>query len=68
MIIWIVYQFYLSQMKEKLPIFSVFALIIALMIALGWSGATAANTWDILAYYGISRLNVISDQIAFGIL
>ncbi|WP_246253044.1 cbb3-type cytochrome c oxidase subunit I [Acidianus brierleyi] len=55
-------------MKEKLPIFSVFSIMTALMIALGWSEATAANTWDLLAYYGISKLNVISDQIAFGIL
>ncbi|NON61201.1 cbb3-type cytochrome c oxidase subunit I, partial [Acidianus sp. RZ1] len=36
--------------------------------AIGWSGETAANTWDILAYYGIVGLDPIANQIAFWIL
>ncbi|MEW9492022.1 MAG: cbb3-type cytochrome c oxidase subunit I [Candidatus Aramenus sulfurataquae] len=69
-VIWLVYHFYLATKtrKEKLPIFAVFALMTALMTGIGWSGELAANTWDILAYYGITGLNVIANQIAFGIL
>ncbi|MBW9141655.1 MAG: cbb3-type cytochrome c oxidase subunit I, partial [Candidatus Aramenus sp.] len=69
-VIWLVYHFYLAAKtrKEKLPIFAVFALMTALMTGIGWSGELAANTWDILAYYGITGLNVIANQIAFGIL
>jgi cytochrome c oxidase subunit 1/terminal oxidase heme-binding subunit I len=69
-VIWIIYHYYLATKtyKEKLPIFGVFALMTSLMIAIGWSGEVAANTWDILNYYGLVGLNVISNQIAFGIL
>ncbi|ARM74782.1 cbb3-type cytochrome c oxidase subunit I [Acidianus manzaensis] len=69
-VIWLIYHYYLATkgMKEKLPIFAVFALMTSLMIALGWSGEVAANTWDILAYYGLVGLDPIANQIAFGIL
>ncbi|ARM74948.1 cbb3-type cytochrome c oxidase subunit I [Acidianus manzaensis] len=69
-VIWLIYHYYLATkgMKEKLPIFAVFALMTSLMIALGWSGETAANTWDILAYYGLVGLDPIANQIAFWIL
>ena len=69
-VIWLIYHFYLAskQTKEKLPIFAVYALVTALMIALGWSGEAAANTWDLLAIVGLTRMDVIANQIAFWIL
>jgi cytochrome c oxidase subunit 1/terminal oxidase heme-binding subunit I len=69
-VIWLIYHYYLvsRNMKEKLPIFAVFALMTSLMIAIGWSGETAANTWDILAYFGLVGLDPIANQIAFWIL
>jgi cytochrome c oxidase subunit 1/terminal oxidase heme-binding subunit I len=69
-VIWLIYHFYLAskQTKEKLPIFAVYALVTALMIALGWSGEAAANTWDLLAMVGLTRMDVIANQIAFWIL
>jgi len=69
-VIWLIYHYYLvsKTTKEKLPIFAVFALMTSLMIAIGWSGETAANTWDILAYFGITGLDPIANQIAFWIL
>ena len=69
-VIWLIYHFYLAskQTKEKLPIFAVYALVTALMIALGWSGEAAANTWDLLAIVGLTGMDVIANQIAFWIL
>ncbi|MEM0168954.1 MAG: cbb3-type cytochrome c oxidase subunit I [Metallosphaera sp.] len=69
-VIWLIYHFYLASKstKEKLPIFAVFALMTSLMIAIGWSGEAAANTWDLLAIAGVTGMNVIANQIAFWIL
>lgn len=67
---WLIYNFYLASknIKEKLPIFLVFTLMDVLLYAIGYSGETVANIWDIMAYYGLVGLNVIANQIAFGIL
>jgi len=69
-VIWLVYHYYLATqtIKGKLPIFGVYVLMTSLMTAIGWSGETAANTWDIFAYYGLIGLDPIANQIAFGIL
>jgi len=67
---WLIYHYYLASktIKEKLPIFLVFVLMDVLLYAIGYSGETVANVWDILAFYGITGLNAIANQIAFGIL
>ncbi|BFH73751.1 cbb3-type cytochrome c oxidase subunit I [Sulfurisphaera javensis] len=68
--IWLIYHYYLASktMKEKLPIFLVFTLMDILLYAIGYSGETVANVWDILAIFKVVGLNVIANQIAFGIL
>lgn len=68
--IWLIYHYYLASksIKEKLPIFLVFVLMDIILYAIGYSGETLANVWDILAFNGIVGLNVIANQIAFGIL
>ena len=67
---WLIYHYYLASKatKEKLPIFLVFVLMDVILYAIGYSGETVANVWDILAFYGLVGLNVIANQIAFGIL
>jgi heme/copper-type cytochrome/quinol oxidase subunit 1 len=68
--IWIIYHYYLASKssKEKLPIFLVFVLMDVILYAIGYSGETVANIWDIFAFYGLTGINVIANQIAFGIL
>ena len=69
-VVWIVYHYYQASktIKEKLPIFLVFVLMDVLLYGIGYSGETAANVWDILAMAGVLKLDVIANQIAFGIL
>ncbi|MEM4041583.1 MAG: cbb3-type cytochrome c oxidase subunit I [Saccharolobus sp.] len=66
---WIVYHYYLASknMKEKLPVPLVFFLMVTLMFMIGYSGVTAADVWDILAFYKIVGLDPIANQIAFWI-
>lgn len=69
--LWIIYHYYLhskNPSREKLPIFLVFTLMDVLLYAIGYSGETVANIWDILAFYGLVGMNAIANQIAFGIL
>ncbi|MCH1770694.1 MULTISPECIES: cbb3-type cytochrome c oxidase subunit I [Metallosphaera] len=67
--IWIVYHYYIAskQLKEKLPVPLVFFLMNTLLFMIGYSGVTAANVWDILAFYNLVPLNAIANQIAFWI-
>ena len=65
--IWIVYHYAIAarNLKEKLPVPLVFFLMIILMFMIGYSGVTVANVWDILAFYGVTGLDPIANQIAF---
>ncbi|EZQ03222.1 oxidase [Candidatus Acidianus copahuensis] len=67
--VWIVYHYYIAskQLKEKLPVPLVFFLMNTLLFMIGYSGVTAADIWDILAYYHVVGLDVIANQIAFWI-
>ncbi|MCI2414307.1 MAG: cbb3-type cytochrome c oxidase subunit I [Candidatus Aramenus sp.] len=67
--IWIVYHYYIASksLKEKLPVPLVFFLMVTLMFMIGYSGVTAADVWDLLAYAGVVGLNPIANQIAFWI-
>ncbi|AWR94704.1 cbb3-type cytochrome c oxidase subunit I [Acidianus brierleyi] len=67
--IWIIYHYYIAAktLKEKLPIGLVFFLMDTLLYTIGYSGVTAADIWDVLAYAGIVRLDPIANQIAFWI-
>ncbi|MQL54550.1 cbb3-type cytochrome c oxidase subunit I [Acidianus ambivalens] len=67
--VWIIYHYYIASksLKEKLPVALVFFLMNTLLYAIGYSGVTAADIWDILAYAGIVGLNPIANQIAFWI-
>ncbi|BBL48182.1 cbb3-type cytochrome c oxidase subunit I [Metallosphaera sedula] len=67
--IWIVYHYYIAskQLKEKLPVPLVFFLMNTLLFMIGYSGVTAADVWDILAFYNLVPLNAIANQIAFWI-
>ncbi|AOL16262.1 oxidase [Sulfolobus sp. A20] len=66
---WIVYHYYLASknMKEKLPVPLVYFLMVTLMFMIGYSGVTAADVWDILAFYHVIGLDPIANQIAFWI-
>ncbi|WP_338599540.1 cbb3-type cytochrome c oxidase subunit I [Sulfolobus tengchongensis] len=66
---WIVYHYYLASknMKEKLPVPLVFFLMVTLMFMIGYSGVTAADVWDVLAFYHLVGLDPIANQIAFWI-
>ncbi|QXJ27340.1 cbb3-type cytochrome c oxidase subunit I [Saccharolobus shibatae] len=66
---WIVYHYYLASknMKEKLPVPLVYFLMVTLMFMIGYSGVTAADVWDVLAFYHIVGLDPIANQIAFWI-
>ena len=65
--IWIVYHYAIAarNLKEKLPVPLVFFLMIILLFMIGYSGVTVANVWDILAFYGVTGLDPIANQIAF---
>jgi terminal oxidase heme-binding subunit I len=67
--IWIVYHYAIAarNLKEKLPVPLVFFLMIILLFMIGYSGVTVANVWDILAFYGVTGLDPIANQIAFWI-
>ncbi|AWR97080.1 oxidase [Acidianus sulfidivorans JP7] len=67
--VWIIYHYYIATktLKEKLPVALVFFLMDTLLYAIGYSGVTAADIWDILAYYGLVGLDPIANQIAFWI-
>ncbi|MEL9969537.1 MAG: cbb3-type cytochrome c oxidase subunit I [Metallosphaera sp.] len=67
--IWIVYHYYIAskQLKEKLPVPLVFFLMNTLLFMIGYSGVTAADIWDVLAFYNIVQINAIANQIAFWI-
>ncbi|BCS91725.1 Cytochrome c oxidase polypeptide 1 [Metallosphaera sp. J1] len=67
--IWIVYHYYIAskQLKEKLPVPLVFFLMNTLLFMIGYSGVTAADVWDVLAFYNLVPLNAIANQIAFWI-
>ncbi|BBG24652.1 Cytochrome c oxidase polypeptide 1 [Sulfuracidifex tepidarius] len=67
--IWIVYHYYLAtkQLKEKLPVVLVFFLMDTLLYMIGYSGVTVADVWDVLAFYHITGLDVIANQVAFWI-
>jgi terminal oxidase heme-binding subunit I len=67
--IWIVYHYYLAskQVKEKLPVVLVFFLMDTLLYMIGYSGVTVADVWDVLAFYHITGLDVIANQVAFWI-
>ncbi|BBD73149.1 oxidase [Sulfodiicoccus acidiphilus] len=67
--IWIVYHYYVAtrQMKQRLPVPVVFFLMIILLFMLGYSGVTAADVWDVLAYYHVVGLVPIDNQILFWI-
>ncbi|PVU70009.1 oxidase [Sulfolobus sp. SCGC AB-777_L09] len=64
---WYVYHFYLASknLKEKLPIFLVFGLVVAILILESYSGEVVTSLWDLLAYYKLVGYNVIADQISF---
>jgi terminal oxidase heme-binding subunit I len=66
---WIVYHYYLASknMKEKLPVPLVYFLMVTLMFMIGYSGVTAADVWDVLAFYHLVSLDPIANQIAFWI-
>ncbi len=66
---WIVYHYYLASknMKEKLPVPLVYFLMVTLMFMIGYSGVTAADVWDVLAFYHLIGLDPIANQIAFWI-
>ncbi|MCG2884682.1 MAG: cbb3-type cytochrome c oxidase subunit I, partial [Sulfolobales archaeon] len=65
--IWIVYHYAIAarNLKEKLPVPLVFFLMIILLFMIGYSGVTVADVWDILAFYGVTGLDPIANQIAF---
>ena len=67
--IWIVYHYAIAarNLKEKLPVPLVFFLMIILLFMIGYSGVTVADVWDILAFYGVTGLDPIANQIAFWI-
>jgi|BEDMetMinimDraft_1075159.scaffolds.fasta_scaffold00336_1 terminal oxidase heme-binding subunit I len=67
--IWIVYHYYIAtrQMKQRLPVPVVFFLTIILLFMLGYSGVTAADVWDVLAFYHVTGLVPIDNQILFWI-
>jgi len=64
---WYVYHFYLASrnLKEKLPIFLVFGLVVGILILESYSGSFITALWDLLAFYHIVGYNIIADQISF---
>ncbi|BFH73684.1 cbb3-type cytochrome c oxidase subunit I [Sulfurisphaera javensis] len=64
---WYVYHFYLASknLKEKLPIFLVFGLVVGILILESYSGSFITAAWDLLAYYHVVGYNIIADQISF---
>jgi len=66
---WIVYHYYLAtrRMRERLPVALVFFLMDTLLFMIGYSGVTAADVWDLLAFYGITGVDALANQVAFWI-
>jgi len=64
---WYVYHFYLASKgrNEKLPIFLVFGLVVAILMLESYSGEVVTTLWDLLAFYKLVGYNVIADQISF---
>lgn len=67
--LWILYHFYLAakDMKTKFSVGLVFFLMDTLMYLIGYSGRLVADVWDVLAFYNVTGLNVVANQIAWWI-
>ncbi|MUN28428.1 cbb3-type cytochrome c oxidase subunit I [Sulfuracidifex metallicus] len=65
---YLIYHFYQATktMKEKLPVFLTYGLMIMLLIQIGYAGEVVANVWDLTTFYGITGMDVIANQVAFG--
>lgn len=65
---YLIYHFYQATktMKEKLPVFLTFGLMIMLLIQIGYAGEVVANVWDLTTFYGLTGMDVIANQVAFG--